>query len=282
MTSRISFDDTATIAHLAATSTSLAQVLRAMGYAPGSASARTRLERAAAAAGIALPVQGSPFADRAKVCLALTSCTTRAEAAAFLGASAGGKTYHRLDELADELGVPRLPTSPAGNRTDRRARPKGADERDALASASPAELQAAWSTAHSQADLLVHFGLAPTQRNVDVLAAAAAAAGLEVPNGRMSGPRPADVLVIGEVVSQDVLRRLVVRHGLLDPDVCDDCGQPSNWRGRPMTLELDHINGDRTDNRLENLRFLCPNCHAITDTFRGRNRRPATATTTAR
>ncbi len=38
-----------------------------------------------------------------------------------------------------------------------------------------------------------------------------------------------------------------------------------------MPLELDHVNGDPTDNRLENLRILCPNCHALTDNYRGRN-----------
>lgn len=41
--------------------------------------------------------------------------------------------------------------------------------------------------------------------------------------------------------------------------------------GRAIPLELDHVNGDRTDNRLENLRLLCPNCHALTPTYRGRN-----------
>jgi len=45
------------------------------------------------------------------------------------------------------------------------------------------------------------------------------------------------------------------------------------WMGKPIPLELDHINGDHDDNRLENLRIICPNCHAQTDTYRSKNRR---------
>lgn len=51
---------------------------------------------------------------------------------------------------------------------------------------------------------------------------------------------------------------------------CDSC-DISLWLDEPITLELDHINGDNRDNRLNNLRLLCPNCHSQTDTFRGRN-----------
>ena len=44
------------------------------------------------------------------------------------------------------------------------------------------------------------------------------------------------------------------------------------WCGKEITLELDHINGDNRDHRVQNLRLLCPNCHSQTDTWRGRNK----------
>jgi hypothetical protein len=48
---------------------------------------------------------------------------------------------------------------------------------------------------------------------------------------------------------------------------CNECGLEDEWNGKPITLQLDHINGDSCDNRYENLRFLCPNCHSQTETF---------------
>lgn len=50
---------------------------------------------------------------------------------------------------------------------------------------------------------------------------------------------------------------------------CECCGS-IKWNGREIPLELHHINGNRTDNRLENLQVLCPNCHALTDNYRGK------------
>ena len=47
--------------------------------------------------------------------------------------------------------------------------------------------------------------------------------------------------------------------------------QLKSWLGAKIPLELHHINGDNTDNRIENLQLLCPNCHALTDNYRGKN-----------
>ena len=53
---------------------------------------------------------------------------------------------------------------------------------------------------------------------------------------------------------------------------CEKCGN-TEWYGKPIPLELHHINGDNTDNRLENLQILCPNCHAFTDNYSGKNQK---------
>ena len=53
---------------------------------------------------------------------------------------------------------------------------------------------------------------------------------------------------------------------------CAECGIADEWNGKKISLHMDHINGINNDNRLENLRILCPNCHSQTDTYCGRNR----------
>ncbi len=57
-------------------------------------------------------------------------------------------------------------------------------------------------------------------------------------------------------------------------NLCEKCGLDS-WQGEPIPLEIHHINGINTDNRLENLQLLCPNCHALTNYYRGRARMSA-------
>ena len=67
-----------------------------------------------------------------------------------------------------------------------------------------------------------------------------------------------------------IKRRLLLAGKLLNR--CDTCGL-SEWRGLPLSIEIDHINGIRDDHRLQNLRMLCPNCHSQTDTHGAKNRK---------
>jgi AcrR family transcriptional regulator len=67
------------------------------------------------------------------------------------------------------------------------------------------------------------------------------------------------------------LKQRLLRLGVKS-EHCDHCGL-AHWRGRSISMALHHINGDRLDNRLENLELLCPNCHSQTDTCAGRNGR---------
>lgn len=71
-------------------------------------------------------------------------------------------------------------------------------------------------------------------------------------------------------VTQKMLRGYVKRNNLIKY-ICTGCGSDGNWNGGIIPLELDHIDGDNTNNSIENLRYLCPNCHALTETYRGKN-----------
>lgn len=89
-------------------------------------------------------------------------------------------------------------------------------------------------------------------------------------------PRLIDVLVKNSRYSQASIKRRLIANGMLKNE-CYICGMPPAWRGSPLTLRLDHINGDSKDARPNNLRLLCPNCDAQQDTFCGRNRRIQTS-----
>jgi hypothetical protein len=81
--------------------------------------------------------------------------------------------------------------------------------------------------------------------------------------------KPLETLLVKDspVVNKTHLKKRLIKEGHLK-NKCDWCGIGPKWRGRPMTLEMDHINGDNSDNRLKNLRILCLNCHSQTPTFR--------------
>lgn len=77
------------------------------------------------------------------------------------------------------------------------------------------------------------------------------------------------LLPLEELKSRGTVRKRIINQNLL-PYKCSICGI-SKWRGKLLSLNLDHINGIADDHRLENLRWVCPNCDSQSSTFAGRN-----------
>ena len=150
------------------------------------------------------------------------------------------------------------------------------------------ELCAAVSTSASIPDTMTVLGMAYTKKSEGHVASVIDRLGIDTahftehscPTPRPTSTRwiPAARILLWDPSATERpntgrLRRALIEIGVRY--VCVGCGIGPEWRGRPITLEIDHINGDITDNRRENLQVLCPNCHAITATY-GRKKRAAT------
>jgi transposase-like protein len=149
---------------------------------------------------------------------------------------------------------------------------------------SAAEISAAVTASRSWAEALRQLGYCQSGGNWKTLKKRVAELGISTEHfdpyaasreALQTVPRPLEeILVRGSTYNRTALKRRLYESGLKTPQ-CEVCGQDEVWRGKRIALILDHANGVRDDNRLENLRIVCPNCAATLDTHCGRkNREP--------
>lgn len=207
---------------------------------------------------------------------ALARSNSWAGALRYLGLSVHGKNVATLRRWAIKWEIPfsHLPAVRPG-----RATPRFTEE----------QARRAIAASRSWAEALRRLGDCPTGGNPRTLKSWAQRWGISTshfdPNAaRLEGLKRArrripleQILVEASTYSRGNLKARLYEAGMKDP-VCELCGQGEIWRGRRMALILDHINGIRNDNRIENLRIVCPNCAATLDTHCGKKNRLRPAT----
>jgi hypothetical protein len=80
-----------------------------------------------------------------------------------------------------------------------------------------------------------------------------------------------DIFIENSEADRKLVRKTVLKHNLMEYK-CSGCGNCGLWNNSPLSLQIEHKNGDSTDNRIENLEFLCPNCHSQTNTYGSKNK----------
>ncbi|SES81878.1 HNH endonuclease signature motif containing protein [Hymenobacter actinosclerus] len=154
---------------------------------------------------------------------------------------------------------------------------------------SDAEFQQAVAECLSVRQVLSRIGLVPAGGNYKTVHARVARLGLDTSHWTGAAWNQGerfrafgtpfcwdDILVENSTYASTFrLRKRLIEYGLKEHR-CEACTL-SEWLGEPIPLELHHVNGVNNDHRLENLQLLCPNCHALTDNYRGKNQKRKTS-----
>ena len=147
---------------------------------------------------------------------------------------------------------------------------------------SKEEFEKAIQQSHSIAETCRHLGVKPCGGNYRIVHNAIEKYSLDISHFTGQGwntglkfkpfkEKPIDEILVSDSSYQSFKLKRRLLSGGLKLHICEQCGL-TEWQGSPIPLELHHINGNNRDNRIENLLLLCPNCHALTECYRGKNK----------
>lgn len=130
------------------------------------------------------------------------------------------------------------------------------------------QLQAICAECKTYADIFRKLEMSVSGQQQKRLKSLISAFGIEFVSkpGSPNFGKKTDKLDLNELKCRTSVKNRILREEILELK-CEACGIRDEWNGRKLSLHLDHINGVNDDNRIENLRFLCPNCHSQTETF---------------
>ncbi|WP_157876556.1 HNH endonuclease signature motif containing protein [Streptomyces graminilatus] len=260
------YPDTA-ITEAAASSSSLREVALKLGATPATGTL-SHIRRRIDAAGI--DISHFPGANRADLDLPFTSEELRAAAAGATSVRGVARALGVPDDSRPRATLSRMLRT-QGISTEHLSHRRAAIPEDKLRDLVPRST--------SYADVMRGLGLDVNDVNHRRVRRTAGRLGLDTthftrrawgqPDTAAPAPTAPRVLVLlpahAARTNRAQLHRALNEVGV--PYACESCGNTGEWLGRPITLQIDHINGDWHDNRQENLRYLCPNCHALTDTW---------------
>lgn len=142
------------------------------------------------------------------------------------------------------------------------------------------QLEAAIQSSTSYRQVLQKLNVAAAGGNYEVLKRAIIYFALDITHftgkgsnkGRSFGPkRPlSDYLSNSHAIQSNKLKKRLLKEHVFEHKC--NCCKGTTWLGQCIPLELHHLNGQSNDNTLENLTLICPNCHALTDNYRGKNK----------
>lgn len=193
---------------------------------------------------------------------AIINAKSKADVLINLGYTPNRKLYPTLDILANRFNI-KLPNSRSGYSNAIRKIPKE-------------ELLKLADVCSSKKEILFYFGFPDSTQNYRVLNTLLDE--LEItkfiknPTGSSNKQykKAENYLIENSSINSSKLRVKLVTENILE-NKCSICNIEAYWNNKELTLQLDHINGINTDNRLNNLRLLCPNCHSQTDNYAAKN-----------